>query len=356
MAGSSFGTLLRVTTWGESHGKAVGAVVDGCPAGIPLTEEDVQRQMDRRRPGTGRFTTQRRETDRAEILSGVFEGKTTGTPISIIIWNENARSGDYEALRDVYRPGHGDMTYDAKYGLRDYRGGGRASGRETAGRTAAGAVALRFLEKEGISVRAYVTAVGPVRLLPEEIRPEEAEENELRLASLSRLPEAQAFLETCMKEGDSAGGIVECRVRGVPAGIGDPVFDKLDARLAQAVMSIGAVKGVEIGDGFAAARRKGSENNDPFLPGEDGIRKASNHSGGTLAGISDGGELILRAAVKPTPSIAAEQKTVTKDGKETLIRIAGRHDPFIAARACSVVEAMTALTVADLILTGRAAR
>ena len=331
MAGSTFGRYFTVTTWGESHGEAVGVVVDGCPAGLPLTEEDIQVLMDRRKPGQNKFTTARKEEDEIHILSGVFEGKTTGTPISMMVKNKDQRSRDYSNVMDVYRPGHADYTFDEKYGFRDYRGGGRSSGRETIGRVAAGAIAEKILETLGISFETRVLEVGGIDGGDEEA--------------------VKAFLEKCMAEQDSAGGVVECVIHGVPAGLGDPVFEKMDANLAKAVMSIGAVKGVEIGDGFAVARTTGSRNNDNFYADEEGrVGKRTNHAGGVLGGMSDGSDIILRAAFKPTPSIAQEQETINRKHENVTISIHGRHDPIVVKRAMVVVESMAALTVLDLLL------
>lgn len=326
---STFGRYFRITTWGESHGKGVGVVVDGCPAGLPLNEEDIQQLLDRRKPGQNRYTTARKESDLVQILSGTFEGKTTGTPISLVVFNEDQRSRDYSAIMDIYRPGHADYTFDAKYGFRDYRGGGRSSGRETTGRVAAGAIAEKILAELGITVHAYAKEIGGI----------DASDTEA----------VKAFLDARMKELDSVGGIVECRVSGMPAGIGDPVFEKLDANLAKAVMSIGAVKGVEIGDGFAVANSTGSTNNDAFYYDEAGcIQKKTNHAGGILGGMSDGSEIVLRAAFKPTPSIAQTQETVNRaTGENVQIQIKGRHDPIVVNRAVVVVESMVALTILD---------
>jgi chorismate synthase len=333
MAGSSFGKIFRITTFGESHGKAIGVIVDGCPAGLPLSEEDIQPLLDRRRPGVIKHTTSRQEADRAEILSGTFEGMTTGTPIAIIIRNENQKSADYREIAEIFRPGHADYTFDAKYGFRDCRGGGRSSGRETAARTAGGAVALKLLSSLGIEVRACVKEIGGVPV-----------------------SESEALLEAAASEKDSLGGIIECTASGVPAGLGEPVFDKLDAELAKAILSIGAVKGVEFGDGFQAAKSRGSQNNDAFrMDGGRPVMK-TNHAGGILGGISSGADILLRAAVKPTPSIALPQETVTKDGRETVVSVHGRHDTCIVPRAAVVVEAMTALVLADALLCGATAR
>ncbi|PXX55926.1 chorismate synthase [Hungatella effluvii] len=357
MAGSTLGTILKVTTWGESHGKGIGVVVDGCPAGLPLTEEDIQACLDRRKPGQSRFTTKRQEADRVEILSGVFEGKTTGTPISMAVMNTDQRSRDYGNIMEVYRPGHADYTFDEKYGFRDYRGGGRSSGRETIGRVAAGAIAAKLLKSLGITVCAYTKAVGPYEADPAQFDPEEMYRNRLYMPDAGAAALAEAYLDRMMSECNSVGGVVECVIDGLPAGVGDPVFEKYDASLAKAILSIGAVKGFEIGDGFQAAKSVGSENNDAFRMDESGkIKKETNHAGGILGGISDGSRVVLRAAFKPTPSIAQQQKTVTRGMEETDIEIKGRHDPIIVPRAVVVVEAMAALTTADLLLLSMTSR
>jgi len=321
---NTFGTNFRITTFGESHGKAVGAVIDGCPAGLALSEEDIQPLLDRRKPGTSSLTSPRKEADRVEILSGIFEGKTTGTPIAVMVKNEDEHSGDYDALREVFRPGHADFTYQAKYGIRDHRGGGRSSGRETVGRVAAGAIALKLLAGKGITVAGRIAGVHG-KTTPEEI------EREILAAK---------------NAGDSVGGIVEIVARGCPAGLGDPVFGKLDAAIAGAMMGIGAVKGVEIGDGFAVAGKYGSENNDPMTA--DGF--ASNHAGGILGGISSGQDIVVRIAVKSTPSIAKVQKTRDIHGNVVDITVGGRHDPCIVPRIVPVAEAMLALVLADAVL------
>lgn len=357
MAGSTLGTILKVTTWGESHGKGIGVVVDGCPAGLPLTEEDIQAYLDRRKPGQSRFTTKRQEADRVEILSGVFEGKTTGTPISMAVMNTDQRSRDYGNIMEVYRPGHADYTFDEKYGFRDYRGGGRSSGRETIGRVAAGAIAAKLLKSLGITVCAYTKAVGPYEADPAQFDPEEMYRNRLYMPDAGAAALAEAYLDRMLSECNSVGGVVECVIDGLPAGVGDPVFEKYDASLAKAILSIGAVKGFEIGDGFQAAKSVGSENNDAFRMDESGkIKKETNHAGGILGGISDGSRVVLRAAFKPTPSIAQQQKTVTRGMGETDIEIKGRHDPIIVPRAVVVVEAMAALTTADLLLLSMTSR
>lgn len=366
MAGSALGTILRVTTWGESHGKGIGVVVDGCPAGLPLEEGDIQSYLNRRKPGQSKFTTARQEGDQVEILSGVFGGRTTGTPIALEVRNTDQRSHDYSNIMDIYRPGHADYTFDQKYGFRDYRGGGRSSGRETIARVAAGAIACRLLESLGITVRAYTREVGGICIAQERFDLDEMWNNRLYMPDARAAAQAEARLEELMAGKDSCGGVVECIIRGMPVGAGEPVFEKLDANLAKAMLSIGAVKGFEIGDGFAASRARGSENNDgfgishkaadgsPYLSGR--IEKQTNHSGGTLGGISDGSDIVMRAAFKPTPSIAQPQHTVNQNGEETVVEIKGRHDPIIVPRAVVVVEAMAALTAADMLLLSMTSR
>jgi chorismate synthase len=351
MSGNSFGILFRVTSFGESHGPGLGAVVDGCPPGIELEPAIIQKELDRRRPGQSEVATPRAETDQVEILSGVFEDRTTGTPIALLIRNLDADPSAYEELRKVFRPGHADYTYLQKYGLRDYRGGGRASGRETAARVAAGAVAKQVLKEFGVSVRAGTVQVGDIKA--KEFDERAAEDSPLRCPDRGA---AEKMLELVLKareEGDSLGGIVEVRAFGVPAGLGEPVFGKLDAELACALMGIGAVKGVEIGDGFLVAERRGSENLDPFVREGGKIRTRYNRAGGILGGISTGEEIIVRVAVKPTSSIPREQETVDETGGETKIRIRGRHDPCICPRLVPVAEAMVALVLCDQILRHR---
>lgn len=356
MAGSSFGTIFKVTTWGESHGKALGAVIDGCPSGLSLEEKDIQKYLDRRKPGNSSISTPRKEADQVQILSGVFDGKTTGTPISLLVPNTSQRSSDYSEIASYYRPGHADYTFDAKYGFRDYTGGGRSSGRETIGRVASGAVAAKVLNELGIQVLAYTRSIGPISISPERFQEELILSNETCMPDPVAHQLAMDYLQSCMEAKDSSGGVVECIVKGVPAGLGDPVFEKLDACLAKAIMSIGAVKAVEIGDGVHAALARGSENNDAFYIKDGQIAKKTNHSGGILGGISDGSEIILRAHIKPTPSIFSPQETVTRDGKDTTVSIKGRHDPVIVPRAVVVVEAMTALTILDALLLNRSTR
>lgn len=356
MAGSTYGTIFKITTWGESHGKALGVVIDGCPAGLELEEADIQRYLDRRRPGASRIATPRKEADTVEILSGVFEGRTTGTPISLMVRNTSQRSGDYSEIASCYRPGHADYTFDKKYGFRDYRGGGRSSGRETVGRVAAGAVACKILAALGVTVCAYTRSIGPV-----EADMTKFDGSAIR-ETLTAMPDREAdeaavrYLEQARGEKDSLGGCMECVVKGVPAGIGDPVFEKLDANLAKAMLSIGAVKAVEIGDGCQAARSRGSENNDGFRMEGGKVVKAANHAGGILGGISDGAEIVIRAYVKPTPSVFCTQQTVNRFGEEIDVNIKGRHDPVIVPRAVVVMECMTAITVLDAMLLNLSAR
>lgn len=356
MAGSIYGRLFQISTWGESHGKGIGVVIDGCPAGLSLSEEDIQVYLDRRKPGQSQFTTGRKESDMAQIWSGVFEGRTTGTPISILVQNQDQRSRDYGNIMNTYRPGHADYTFDEKYGFRDYRGGGRSSGRETTARVAAGAVAAKILKELGIEVHAYTKAIGPVSVPENEYHPEEIFQNPIYMPSNAYAQKASAYLEEYIKNQDSSGGIIECVVTGMPVGIGDTVFEKLDANLAKAMLSIGAVKGFEIGDGFKAADTKGSINNDSFHTKDGRITKDTNHAGGVLGGMSDGSKIIFRAAVKPTPSISQPQSTVTKDGENTEMIIKGRHDPVIVPRAVVVVESMAAITILDLLFTNMSAR
>lgn len=356
MAGSTLGIVYRITTWGESHGPGLGVVVDGCPAGLPLSTNDIQTYLDRRRPGQNRMTTPRKEADTVEILSGVFEGKTTGAPISLFVRNTSQRSGDYSEIAACYRPGHADYTFDQKYGFRDYRGGGRSSGRETIGRVAAGAIAAKALSEFGIRLTAYTKSIGPVSINPNAFDREAILETPTSMPDREASARAEKYLEDCMRNYDSSGGVIECVIDGVPAGLGDPVFEKLDANLAKAIMSIGAVKAVEIGDGTEVSTRRGSENNDAFRMENGQIIKATNHAGGILGGISDGSPILLRAYVKPTPSIFSPQNTVNRDGEEISISIKGRHDPVIVPRAVVVVESMAAITVLDALLVNAGAK
>lgn len=350
MYGSSYGNIFNVTTWGESHGKGIGVVVDGCPAGLALSEEDIQEFLNRRKPGQSKFTTPRKEDDEVEILSGVFEGKTTGTPISMIVRNTDQRSKDYSEIAGYYRPGHADLTYDNKYGFRDYRGGGRSSARETIGRVAAGAVAVKLLKQLGVSICTYTLSIGPVHVNKDNFDASYISQNPLYMPDSVAAESAEKFLEECMKQMNSSGGMIECIIHNLPANVGDPAFEKLNANLGKAVLSIGAIKGFEIGDGFKVSEATGLSNNDPYRYNEQGkIEKITNHSGGILGGISDGTDIILRAAVKPTPSIGASQQTVNKNGENITINIKGRHDPVIVPRAVVVVESMVAITLIDMI-------
>ena len=353
MSGSGFGTLFRVTSFGESHGPAIGCVIDGCPPLLPLAEPDIQRWLDRRRPGQSRFTTQRREPDRVQILSGVFEGRTTGTPIGLLIVNEDARSKDYSAIKDLFRPGHADFTYHAKYGIRDYRGGGRSSARETAMRVAAGAVARKVLG-EDVRIRAALVQIGPHPIDRTRWDWDEVERNPFWSPDAATAEGWAAFLDEVRRQGSSAGGIIEVVAEGVPAGLGAPVFDRLDADLAKALMSIPAVKGVEIGSGFAAAAMSGPEHNDGMRMQGGHVSFLSNNAGGVLGGIATGQPVVARLAIKPTSSVLSPQPTVSADGGDAEIATKGRHDPCVAIRGAPVAEAMVALTLADHLLRHRA--
>ncbi len=338
---STFGHIIRTTTFGESHGAAVGAVLDGIRPGIELSAADIQAELDRRRPGQSRVTTPRNESDRVEILSGVFEGKTTGTPICMVVYNRDQDSSKYDSLKNVFRPGHADFTFWKKYGTRDHRGGGRSSGRETVGRVAAGAVAKKILAEKGIEIRAFAREIGGIA--GGRVDFSFIERNPVRAADPERAADMEKAIVAARKEGNSIGGIVTLIVKNAPAGLGDPVFYKLDARLGMALFSIGAVKGVEIGAGFSAARMKGSENNDLMQDGNF----LTNNAGGILGGISTGQDIILHAAVKPTPSISREQKTIDTEGADRTIVIKGRHDPCIVPRIIPVIEAMAALVILE---------
>lgn len=348
MPGNTFGKMFRITTWGESHGKGVGVVIDGCPPGIPLDEAGIQVMMDRRKPGGSSASTARKEPDIAMIKSGIFEGKTTGTPIMIMMKNKDAKSDAYSPYANLFRPGHGDITYLAKYGIRDWRGGGRSSARETAARVAAGAVAKALLDKEGVDVTAYTIELGGIRAEKRDM--DAVSQNRFFCSDADAVEKMEKRVMDVRKQGDSLGGIVEIKATGVPAGLGDPVFDKLDGELAKALMSIGAVKGVEIGAGFEAALKKGSENNDPISP--EGF--VSNNSGGILAGISNGDEIVARVAVKPIPSIDIEQRTINEKGEQATISVKGRHDISAIPRINIVCEAMVLIVLADHLLRQRA--
>ena len=348
MAGSTFGNSISITTWGESHGAALGVVIDGFPAGLSLSEEDIQMYLDRRKPGQSKFTTARAEGDKVKILSGVFEGVTTGTPISLMVENNDQHSKDYGNIATAFRPGHADYGFIEKYGIRDYRGGGRSSGRETIGRVAAGAICAKLLQELGVTVCAYTKSIGDVKIYDFDLS--ERDNNPLCMPDPAAAKKAEEYLEACMLNNDSAGGIIECLITGVPAGVGDPVFEKLDAKLAQALVSIGSVKGVEIGDGFAVSKTVGSINNDKFRMENGKVVKLTNHSGGILGGISDGDDILVRCAIKPTPSISQPQKTVNEKHEDIDIEIHGRHDPVIVPRAVVVVEAMCAIAICDAML------
>lgn len=348
MPGSSFGRLLCVTTFGESHGPAIGVIVDGVPPGIALEEADIQKELNRRRPGQSAITTPRSEKDRVELLSGVFQGQTMGTPVSMLIRNEEKKSSDYDQLKNVFRPGHADWTYRAKFGVRDWRGGGRSSGRETATRVAAGAIARKILAARGVSITGYALEIAGIRA--GKVDPAEIERNP------ARAPDAEAAalmvkkIEEAKAAGDSVGGIVEVIAAGCPAGLGDPVFDKLEALLAHALMSVGAVRGIEVGAGFEATRMRGSAYNDEQYVEAGSMHTRTNNAGGIAGGISTGGDIVIRAAVRPPASISLPQKVVDAEGTPTTIQIGGRHDPCIVPRAVPVLEAMVALVLADCIL------
>lgn len=354
--GSIFGKIFRLSTFGESHGSALGAVIDGCPAGLALSEDDIRPYLKRRRPGQSRFSSARNEEDRCRILSGVWLGKTTGAPISLITENTDMNASEYEELSDVYRPGHADYSWQMKYGFRDHRGGGRSSGRETLSRVMGGAVAARILKELGIEVFAFTQSIGPISA--RDFHPEDCMKNPLYMPDLKASYIAAQYIEELIRARDSAGGIIGCIVRGLPVGVGEPSADKLDAELAKAILSIGAVKGVEFGSGFACAGMLGSMHNDAFIrtEGEQKVSKKSNNAGGILGGISDGSTVIIHAAIKPTPSVGIPQRTLGSDLLPRDIEIEGRHDPVIVPRAVVVIESMVALTVLDLLLAGMSAR
>jgi chorismate synthase len=355
--GDSFGRLFRVTTFGESHGPAVGAVVDGCPPRLPLTREEIQVELDRRRPGQSRITTQRQEADQVEILSGVRDGLTLGTAIGLVVRNQDQRSDDYAEMRTKFRPSHADYAYQAKYGIRAWEGGGRASARETIGRVAAGAIARKLL---AVAAKVEIVAwVQQVHLLdaavdPARVTRAEVESNIVRCPDGATAEQMIAAIDQARKDGDSLGGVVEAVARGVPVGLGDPVFDKLEADLAKAMLSLPAAKGFEVGSGFAGTRMRGSEHNDPFYSDGGRVRTRTNRSGGIQGGISNGEEIVLRVAFKPTATILREQQTVDEQGRETVLKPRGRHDPCVLPRAVPIVEAMVALVLADHLLRQRA--
>lgn len=352
---STFGKIFKITTWGESHGPALGVVIEGCPAGIPLTVDEIQRQLDRRRVGQSKVTTPRGEKDSAEILSGVFEGVTTGAPISLITYNKDADSSKYENLRDVFRPGHGDYTYWAKYGHRDHRGGGRSSARETWGRVAAGAIAQKILATAGCEVFGFVREIGGIEM--ETFDREQIEQNIVRCPDPIAAEKMIDAIMAAKERKDSLGGVVEVHATGTPVGLGEPTFDKVDALLGQAMLSIPAVKAIEIGEGFAVTRSSGSQANDSFYVDETGrVRTRSNNAGGTLGGLTTGEDLVVKIAVKPTSSVARPQQTVDLNMQPREIVVEGRHDPSVCPRAVPVAEGMMAIVLADLMLLNRAAR
>ncbi len=350
MSGNTFGKIFKITTFGESHGEGVGVIVDGCPAGLEIDKEYIQKKLNKRRPGQNNLVTARNEKDQVNILSGVFENQTLGTPIGMVIFNEDVKSKDYDNLKSLFRPGHADYTYHKKYGIRDHRGGGRSSARETAARVAGGAVASKFLDTRGIQIFSYLISVGTVKAEKRDLSV--IDSNRLSCPDLDVVDRMEQSIIDHKNACDSVGGIIEVTIKGVPAGLGEPIFDKLSSDLAKAMLSINAVKGFEIGDGFACAQSKGSENNDPM--NTDGF--LSNHSGGILGGISNGNDIVFRIAVKPTSSISQKQNTVDIDGKEVELLVKGRHDPCVALRAVAVADAMTALTIADHLLAQRCSR
>ena len=348
MSGNSIGKMFIVTTFGESHGPAYGCVIDGCPPGLEICEGDIQQELDRRRPGTSRFTSQRREKDEVEILSGVFEGKTTGTPIGLLIRNMDQRASDYDELKDVFRPGHADFTYQKKYGIRDHRGGGRASARETMMRVAAGAIAKKYLfENYKIIIKGHLAQLGPI--LIENHQPDEIDNNPFFCPDANKVSELENYIDTLRKNGDSIGARITIEAHNVPVGLGEPVFDRLDADLAHALMSINAVKGVEIGAGFSVVTQKGSEHRDEITA--QGF--LSNHAGGILGGISTGQNITASIAMKPTSSIIQPARSITIDGKDTEVSTKGRHDPCVGIRATPIAEAMVALVLMDHVLRDR---
>ncbi|PYK66242.1 MAG: chorismate synthase [Verrucomicrobia bacterium] len=356
--GNTFGQLFRVTTFGESHGGGIGVVIDGCPPQIEINEGEIQHELDRRRPGQSKITTQRREEDRCEILAGVFEGKTLGTPIGILVRNKDARPEDYAEIAEKFRPSHADFTYEAKYGIRNWKGGGRASARETIGRVAAGAVAKKILSTlyRDFEDVAYVAQIHEItaKINRATVHMKDVERNAVRCPDAAAAKKMESLIEQIRSEGDSVGGVVECVIRGIPPGLGEPVFDKLEADLAKAMMSLPATKGFEIGSGFAATRMRGSEHNDPFEVRGGRIRTATNNSGGVQGGISNGEEIYFRVAFKPPATIAREQRTVTSSQQQTKLAARGRHDPCVLPRAVPIVEAMAALVLCDHALRQRA--
>lgn len=358
MAGNTFGTLFRITSFGESHGPAIGGVIDGFPADTEIDVQFVNSELDRRKTGRQGFSSQRMEEDTVECFSGIFEGRSTGAPIAFIIRNKDSRPEDYDHLKDTYRPSHADFVYEKKYGIRDHRGGGRASARETAVRVVAGAFAKMYLRSDNIDIIAFVSQIGEIKtqIQEQEVKSESIEASPLRCPDPETSQRMIAFLDEIKKQGDTAGGVVTCVVKGVPAGLGEPVFDKLNADLAKAMMSINAAKGFEVGTGFTSAAMKGSEHNDTFISTKNGISTLTNHSGGIQAGISTGAAIVLRVAFKPVATLMQDQKTVDASGKEVILEGKGRHDVCVAPRAVPVVEAMAAITLADHLMRSRASQ
>jgi chorismate synthase len=358
MAGNSYGTIFRVTTFGESHGPAMGVVIDGCPAGLEFDHAMLAKELARRKPGQSAITTSRAEDEAYEVLSGLFEGKTTGAPLTLIIRNKDQRSSDYDALKDVYRPSHADFTWEKKYGLRDHRGGGRSSARETVARVMAGAVAKMFLMKKGIRVQAFVSAVGPLEMSwpYHPLKSVDVESNAVRCPDAEAAKKMIAYIHQLREEGDSTGGVVSCVISGTPVGLGEPVFDKLHAELGKAMLSINACKGFELGSGFEGTKRRGSEHNDAFTAEEDQIKTVTNHSGGIQGGISNGMDIFFRCAFKPVSTIRKTQLTIDQTGASTELSAAGRHDPCVVPRAVPIVEAMAWIILMDMYLRDLSAR
>lgn len=356
MAGNSFGSHFKISSFGESHGKALGVIIDGCPAGIEIEESFIQSELDRRRPGQSNIVTQRKEADKFEILSGVFEGKTTGTPIAILIRNEDQKSTDYNHIKDVFRPSHADFSYTEKYGIRDHRGGGRSSARETVARVAAGAVAKKFCSKYGIKIRAFVSQVGHLKLDNQIIDYEEIEKNPVRVPNAALAEQMVELIKSVRKDGDTIGGMVTCHIHSAPAGLGDPVFDKLHAELGKAMLGINAVKGFEYGSGFSCVSMRGSEHNDVFYSDGDQIKTKSNYSGGIQGGISNGMMIYFNVAFKPVATLMRDQDSIDQKGEHAVVSGKGRHDPCVVPRAVPIVEAMAALVLADQLLRQRGDR
>jgi chorismate synthase len=358
MAGNTFGNIFRITTFGESHGAAIGVIVDGCPAGLPVDENFIQKELDRRRPGQSAIVTQRKEGDKVQILSGIFEGKSTGTPISMVIYNADARSKDYSHISDKFRPSHADFTYWSKYGHRDYRGGGRSSARETAARVAGGAIAKLFLKAQGIDVKAYVSQVGHLSLTTDykDVDLNLVESNPVRCPDSTLAAEMEQLIRAVRKAGDTIGGVVSCIITGCPPGLGEPVFDRLQADLAKGILSINACKGFEYGSGFKGVNMRGSEHNDIFYKEDGEVRTKTNYSGGVQGGISNGMDIYFRSAFKAVATIVPAQESITTEGEKTTVEGKGRHDPCVVPRAVPIVEAMAALVVADHFLRNKSAR